>query len=184
MVKATRSSRQPFPLGKVYGLLEPGPVILLTTAANGQADVMTQSWHMMVEFEPPLVACIVSGRNHSFDLLRASGECGINIPTVELAERVVACGNTTGREIDKFAHFHLKTFAGGEIAVPLLADCYANLECRVVDETLVDRYNLFILEVVAAWRDEARADPRTLHHQGWGSFRVDGELLTLPSKMK
>ena len=42
------------PLSKVYQLLEPGPVVLLTTARRGHANLMTMSWHMMVEFEPPL----------------------------------------------------------------------------------------------------------------------------------
>ena len=51
---------KPLPLSKVYQLLEPGPVVLLTTAHKGRANVMTMSWHMMVEFEPPLVACVVS----------------------------------------------------------------------------------------------------------------------------
>ncbi len=44
------------PLGKVYQLLEPGPVVLLTTARRGKPNVMTMSWHMMVDFEPPLLA--------------------------------------------------------------------------------------------------------------------------------
>jgi len=52
-------------LSKVYQVLEPGPVVLLTTAHKGRANIMTLSWHMMVEFEPPLVACVVSNRNHS-----------------------------------------------------------------------------------------------------------------------
>jgi flavin reductase (DIM6/NTAB) family NADH-FMN oxidoreductase RutF len=60
------------PLAKVYQLLEPGPVVLLTTARNGRANVMTMSWHMMVEFEPPLVACVVSPRDFSYAALRAT----------------------------------------------------------------------------------------------------------------
>ena len=59
-------------LAKVYQLLEPGPVVLLTTALNGRANVMTMSWHMMVEFEPPLIACVVSSADHSFAALRAT----------------------------------------------------------------------------------------------------------------
>jgi len=47
------------PLPKVYQSIEPGPVSLLTTAAKGRFNVMTMSWHMMVDFIPPLVACIV-----------------------------------------------------------------------------------------------------------------------------
>ena len=60
------------PLSKVYQLLEPGPVVLLTTARQGRANVMTMSWHMMVEFEPPQVACVVSNANYSFAALRAT----------------------------------------------------------------------------------------------------------------
>ena len=77
------------PLSKVYRLLEPGPVVLLTTAHRGRANVMTMSWHMMVEFEPPLVACVVSDGAFSFTALRATKECVIAIPAVELAPTVV-----------------------------------------------------------------------------------------------
>ncbi len=80
-------AKRPFPLSKVYGLLEPGPVVLVTTASKGRANIMTQSWHTMLEFEPPLVACVISNRNYSFDALKTTKECVINIPTVELANR-------------------------------------------------------------------------------------------------
>ena len=66
---------KPLALSKVYQLLEPGPVVLLTTAHKGHANVMAMSWHMMVEFEPPLVACVVSDANYSFAALRATKEC-------------------------------------------------------------------------------------------------------------
>ena len=59
-------------------------------------------WHLMMEFEPPLVGCVLSARNYSFSLLMESRECVINIPTRALARRVVACGNCSGRR-DKFA---------------------------------------------------------------------------------
>ena len=60
------------PLGKVYQLIEPGPVVMLTTAQRGRADIMTMSWHMMVDFEPPLIACVVSEADYSFAALRAT----------------------------------------------------------------------------------------------------------------
>ncbi|WP_369525339.1 flavin reductase [Bradyrhizobium diazoefficiens] len=53
-------------LSKVYQLIEPGPVVLLTTASRGCPNIMTMSWHMMVEFEPPLIACVVSEANFCF----------------------------------------------------------------------------------------------------------------------
>lgn len=91
-----------FPLSSVYQLLEPGPVVLLTTARAGRANIMTMSWHMMVDFMPPLVACVVSEGDFSFAALRATGECAIAIPTVDLAPKVVEIGNCSGRDLNKF----------------------------------------------------------------------------------
>jgi len=102
------------PLSKVYQLLEPGPVILLTTARKGRANVMTMSWHMMVEFEPPLVACVVSNADYSFAALRATRECVLAIPPLELAPKVVEIGNCSGRDVDKFQKFgHARGRAAG-----------------------------------------------------------------------
>src|SRR5665648_704414 len=112
-----------FPLSKVYQLIEPGPVVLLTTAHKGRANIMTMSWHMMVDFEPPLIACIVSEGDYSFAALRATGECVIAIPAVELAPKVVKVGNTSGRDIDKFAAFGLTPVKAERVAAPLIAEC-------------------------------------------------------------
>jgi flavin reductase (DIM6/NTAB) family NADH-FMN oxidoreductase RutF len=120
-------------LSKVYQLLEPGPVILLTTACNGRANVMTMSWHMMVEFEPPLIACVVSSANHSFAALRATKEGVIAIPVLKLASKVVAIGNCSGRSVEKFERFGLTPVPASRVAPPLVAECFANLECKVVD---------------------------------------------------
>ncbi|MFG1347932.1 flavin reductase family protein [Xanthobacter autotrophicus DSM 431] len=174
---------QDLPLSEVYTLIEPGPVVLLTTAHNGHANVMTMSWHMMVEFTPPLIACIVSGADHSFAALRATKECVIAIPAVELAQKVVAVGNCSGRDVDKFATIGLTPQPAAMVGAPLVRECFANLECRVIDTRLVNRFNLFVLEVVKAWRDPAQKAPRTIHHKGYGSFAVDGEELRLPSRM-
>ncbi len=105
------------PLSKVHQLLEPGPVVLPTTAQNGQSNIVAMSWHMMMEFEPPLIA-----------------------------------------------------------------ECFANLECRVSDTRMVNAYNLFILEVVKAWVDPVQKKPKTQHHQGYGAFAVDGETIKVRSK--
>jgi flavin reductase (DIM6/NTAB) family NADH-FMN oxidoreductase RutF len=172
------------PLSKVYQLLEPGPVVLLTTARKGRANVMTMSWHMMVEFEPPLVACVVSGANHSFAALRAARECVIAIPARALASKVVAVGNASGRDLDKFAAFGLTPAPAQRVAPPLVAECFANLECRVADTRLVNRYNLFVLEVLAAWTDPKQRNPKTIHHHGYGRFVVDGATIKLKSRMR
>lgn len=170
------------PLAEVYRLLEPGPVVLLTTAWKGRSNVMAMSWHMMVEFTPPLVACVVSGANHSFEALRRAGQCVIAIPERELAAKVVKVGNHSGRDLDKFAACGLTPLPARRVQAPLVAECFANLECRVADSRLVGTYNMFILEVVQAWIDRRRQRPRTLHHQGYGRFAVDGEVIRLKSR--
>jgi len=177
-------TKKTFPLSHVYRLLEPGPVVLVTTSYKGKANVMTMSWHTMMEFEPPLVGCVISGRNYSFDALTATKECAINIPTANLAKQVVGIGNCSGNKVDKFRKFGLTLLPALQLAPPLIAECYANLECRVVDTRMVNKYNFFVLEVVKAWIDPSRKNPHTLHHQGKGVFMVAGRTIKLPSKMK
>lgn len=171
------------PLADVYRLLEPGPVVLLTTCHKGRANVMTMSWHMMVEFTPPLVACVVSSADYSFAALRAIRECVIAVPAAELALKVVKIGNCSGREVDKFETVGLTPLPSECIASPLIAECFANLECRVVETRLVNKYDLFALEVLKAWRDPLQRNPKTIHHRGNGIFVVDGETIRLKSRM-
>ena len=177
-------SKQAFPLGNVYSLLEPGPVVLLVTAGAKRPNVMPMSWLTMLEFEPPLVGIVVSQNNYSFGLLAEGKACSLNIPTAELAEQVVGCGNCSGREVDKFARFGLTTHPAQTMTPPLLEQCYASLECRLVDASMAEHYNLFVLEVVQAWVDPTVKAAQTLHHRGYGTFMLAGNEITLPSRMK
>jgi len=171
-------------LDKVYGLLEPGPVVLLTTAYKGQQNVMTMSWHTMLDFEPPLIGCVVSNRNHSFDMLKHSKQCAINIPSVEIADKVVACGNSSGRKINKFEVFDLTPEPASDVIAPLIAQCFANLECRVVDTGMVAKYCLFVLQVTRAWVDRLAKKPKTIHHLGFERFMIAGDTIKLRSRMR
>lgn len=177
-------ARKSLPLSKVYGLLEPGPVLLLTTAKGDRKNVMTMSWQTMLEFEPPTLACVISEQNHTFDILTDTLECVLNIPTVNLADQVVGCGNSSGRTTDKLKVFALTATPADRVRAPLIEECYANIECKVVDTGMVDVYNLFVLEGCKAWIDPAVSDPRTLHHRGKGAFMVAGETIKLPSRKK
>jgi flavin reductase (DIM6/NTAB) family NADH-FMN oxidoreductase RutF len=157
---------------------------MVTTVRKGRPNIMTLSWHTMIEFEPPLVGCVISNRNYTFGILKATKQCVINIPTVELAGKVVRCGNTSGAETDKFATFGLTPTVAGRVKAPLIDECYANLECKVVDTRMTAKYCLFILEVVKAWVDPSVKRPRTIHHLGSGAFMVAGRTIKLPSKMR
>lgn len=176
--------KKTFPLSKVYQLLEPGPVVMVSTLYKGQSDIMTMSWFTMVDFEPPLIACVMSDQNYSFNILKKTKECVINIPTVDLAAQVVGVGNTSGLKIDKFKKFNLTQEAASLVQVPMIGECYANLECKAIDTRMAKKYNIFILEVVKAWIAVSKKRMRTIHHCGNGVFVVDGKIIKLPSKKK
>jgi flavin reductase (DIM6/NTAB) family NADH-FMN oxidoreductase RutF len=129
-----------------------------------------------------LIACVVSNANYSFAALRTTKECVIAIPALKLAPTVVAIGNSSGRDVDKFKRFRLTPAPAKRVAPPLVAECFANLECKVVDTRLVNEFNLFILEVLKAWTDPAQKHPKTIHHHGYGRFAVDGEMIRLKSR--
>jgi flavin reductase (DIM6/NTAB) family NADH-FMN oxidoreductase RutF len=178
MVKKT------FPLSKAYQLLEPGPVVMVSTSYKGHPNIMTMSWLTMVDFVPPLLACVMSDQNYSFNNLKKTKECVINIPTVDLVQQVVGVGNTSGATVDKFKKFNLTQEAASLIKVPMIGECYANLECKVIDIRMAKQYNIFILEVVKAWIAVSKKRMRTIHHCGNGVFVVDGTIIKLPSKKK
>ncbi len=174
--------KKSLPLSKVYQLLEPGPVIMVTTAYKGKANIMTMTWQTMIDFVPPIVAIVMSDQNYSFDLLKGSKECVINVLGVELAKQAVGVGNCTGATVDKFKKFKLTPVAASQVKAPLIDECFANLECKVIDMKMAKKYNLFVLEVLKAWITTAKKRERTLHHCGKGVFVVDGKIIKLPSK--
>lgn len=170
------------PLAKAFQLIEPGPVVWLTTAMDGRPNVMTISWLMCMDFSPQ-IGCIVGSWDYSFTALRETRECVIAIPTVDLVRKVVDIGNCSGQDTDKFKTFKLTPQPAAEVQAPLIKECLANLECRVVDTSMVAKYSLFVLEGVKAWIDPKRKERRTLHANGNGTFVVDGRTLNLKKRM-
>lgn len=178
-------SKKSYPLRNVYQLLEPGPVLLVTTAHKRRINVMTLSWQTMIDFEPPRLALVVSDHNESFGLLRKSKQCVLNIPSAPLLKKVLRCGTTSLRDVpDKFVAFGLTPKPAKTVKAPLIEECYANLECKVVDSHLTDRYNMFILEVTKAWVDPSVKHPTILHHLGRGRFQIAGKTITTDAPVK
>jgi flavin reductase (DIM6/NTAB) family NADH-FMN oxidoreductase RutF len=144
---------------------------------------MTMGFHMMVQHDPPLIGCIIGPWDYSYGALRASGECVIAVPGADLARKVADIGNCSGEEINKFEKFGLTITAAKTVAAPLINECLANIECRVADTALVDKYSLFLLEAAAIWLNDERKERRTLHHNGDGTFTIDGRVLDLRERM-
>ena len=165
---------RPMKLSKAFTLLEPGPVVLVTTHDGRKSNIMTISWTMVVDFKP--VFAITTGEwNYSFAALRKTRECVVAIPPVDLLDKVVGIGTCSGADTDKFARFRLTAVPGKVVKAPLIKECLANIECRVVD--IVRKHNIVVLEGVAACADSARREKRTVHAVGDGTFIVDGRRM-------
>ena len=166
--------KKDFPVDKIRRFVEPGPIVLVSCAWKDGTNIMTMGWHMVMGFEPSLIGCYIWSDNHSFDMIRKSKACVINIPTDDLATKVVGIGNTSGRDIDKFTKFRLTAVPGTKVEAPLVEECYANFECKLVDSSLIKTYSLFVLEVVKAHVAASPKYPRTLHYRGDGVFMISG----------
>jgi flavin reductase (DIM6/NTAB) family NADH-FMN oxidoreductase RutF len=177
-------AKRSFPLDEIRRFVEPGPIVLVSSAWKRDTNIMTMGWHTMMSFSPALVGCYIWPENHSFEMIRKSRQCVINIPTVDLADEVVGVGNTSGRDVDKFAEFGLTAVRGTKVRAPLIAECYASLECRVADTRMVSKYSFFIFQVVKAHAPAAPKYPRTLHYRGGGIFMIAGKSVSFRKQFK
>lgn len=183
VTSALERALAPFPLESVPAsharrFLEPGPVVLLTTRHAGNENVMALGWHQVLEFSPSLVSCVVSRSSHSFEMLRASGECVLNVPGSDMLDAVVGVGNCSGEDVDKFARFGLERENALEVDAPALPQCHALIECRVSDDRAVERYNLFILEVRHIRARVTPRPPEYVHYVGDGEFMLSGKRVS------
>lgn len=172
---------QTLPLHKAFTLLEPGPVVLVTTHDGQRPNVMTISWTMVTDFTPRF-ALTTGAWNHSYAALTSTRECVIAIPTMDLLDQVVGIGTCSGADTDKFQAFGLTAVAAKQVRAPLIRECLAHIECRVVD--IVKPHDIVILEGVAASIDRHRTERRTLHAVGDGRFVVDGDTLERRAMMR
>jgi flavin reductase (DIM6/NTAB) family NADH-FMN oxidoreductase RutF len=172
------SRKTDFPVSNVRRYLEPGPIVLVSSAWRDKRNIMTMGWHTVMEFTPSLVGCVIAGGNYSFSLVRRSGECVINLPTAALTDSVVGIGNCSGASVDKFEKFGLTAEPARSVKAPLIRECHANFECRLRDDSLVDRYNFFIFEVVKAHVAPQPKYPQTLHYTGDGVFMVSSKIIS------
>jgi flavin reductase (DIM6/NTAB) family NADH-FMN oxidoreductase RutF len=178
MAMANFADKVPFPVGQVRHFLEPGPVVLVSSCAHGRSNIMTMGWHAILAFSPSLIGCVIASGNHSHQMIRDSGECVINLPTTALVDEVAKIGNVSGADIDKFAAFGLTKLPANKVQAPLIAECYANFECRLYDDAMVEKYDYFIFEVVDAQVATRPAHPETLHYTGDGVFMVSGKTIS------
>ncbi len=171
-------SKKDFPVSEIRWFLEPGPIVLVSSAWKGETNIMTMGWHMVMGEEPSLIGCYIWDANHSFEMIRKSKECVINVPTVDIVQTVIRIGNSHGSEINKFEVYGLTAVNGTKVDAPLIAECYANFECKLIDTSLVKRYSLFVFEMVKAHVASSAKYPTTVHYRGDGVFMVSGRNIS------
>jgi flavin reductase (DIM6/NTAB) family NADH-FMN oxidoreductase RutF len=167
-------------LNKAFTLIEPGPVVFVTTNDGKKNNIMTISWTMVMDFTPKF-AITTGPWNYSYAALRKSKECVISIPTVDLLDKIVGVGTCSGADTDKFEKYGLTPVKGEHVRSPLIKECLANIECKVID--IVRKQNIIVLEGVAAYIDNSRKEKRTVHAIGDGTFVVDGRTLNRKEMM-
>lgn len=167
-------------LEKAFTLLEPGPLVLVTTRDGGRDNIMTLSWTMVLDFSPRF-ALTTGAWNHSFKALSKTRQCVIAVPGADLLDKAVGIGTCSGADTDKFAEFRLTPLPGKMVEAPLIKECLANIECRVVE--IIKRHDIVVLEALAAWVNPARRERRSVHAVGDGRFIVDGRTLDRRKRM-
>ena len=171
---------QEFPLNRVFTLIEPGPVLLVATAEGRKKNIMTISWSMAMSFSPTF-GIVTGSWNHSFDTLMKTRQCVVAVPGVDLIGKVIGIGTCSGTVTDKFKKFSLTAKKAKEIKPPLIEECLYNMECVVAD--CVEDHGIIVLECRRAWENPDRAERRTFHAVGDGTFVADGEKYDFRKEM-
>lgn len=169
------------PISQAFTLIEPGPVVFVTTFDGLKNNIMTISWTIVMDFTPRF-AMTTGPWNYSYQAIENSKECVIAIATLDLIDQVVGAGTCSGADTNKFEILGLTPMKGKHVGAPLIKECLANIECRVVD--IVEKYSIVILEGVEAYFDSEREEQRTLHAVGNGTFIVDGYRLDRREMMR
>jgi flavin reductase (DIM6/NTAB) family NADH-FMN oxidoreductase RutF len=170
-------TKSDFPVDEIRWFLEPGPIVLVSSHYKGKNNIMTMGWHMVAETSPSLVCCYIWTENHSREMIRKSRDCVINIPTANMIDVVVGIGNTSGRDVDKFAKFGLHADPAENVSAPLVRECHASFECKLYDDSMVRKRSLFIFEVVKGHAKKRPKYPETIHYRGEGMFTLSGRTV-------
>ncbi|KAJ5182517.1 hypothetical protein N7492_000133 [Penicillium capsulatum] len=190
--KSTKHDPEPrdalhrYPTSHVYRLIEPGPVLLVTTGSLEKQthNVMTIGFHMMMQHDTPLIGITLGPWDASFHALRRQRECVLAVPSIEIAEKVVDIGNCSSSDsvTSKWERFGLEAVPAEKVQAPLVGGPHiiANIECVVEDTALVNKYSMWVLRAVRAWKGSAGT---MFHHRGQGVMVADGEVVDLKDRM-
>ncbi len=175
------------PVGKTYRLIYPSLVVLVSCVdpETGKPNVITIAWTAPLSINPPLVGILVAPKRYSHELIARTKEFAINIPTMEILDKAIKCGKVSGRMHDKFKELGLTPTPGKVISTPVIEECVAHIECKLVNQITTGDHTLFIGEAVAAYADEGAFDGEFIDIERVQQvYQVGGDVFTTLSKKR
>ncbi len=172
-----------------YRLLHPRNVVLVTCVDEvGKVNVITLAWSMPVSMDPPIVAISVAPKRYSHGLIERSKEFVVNVPTMDIVKEALYCGRVSGRRRDKFKDVGLTPSPAKRVKPPIINECIAHLECKVIQQIKVGDHTLFLGEVVAAYVNEKSfvnnkynlTITRFIYHVGEDEFVTNESRIVIP----
>ncbi|MCR3761635.1 flavin reductase family protein [Clostridium felsineum] len=140
-------------------MLNPTPVVLVTSKNTaGKLNIFTVGWVSTVCTKDPIIAMGIRPERLSYEYIKESSECVINLPTTSMVKIVDYCGVVSGKKENKIEHFNLPLSEGAAISTPSLENCPVALECKVKSITPLGTHDLFLLQVLNVKIDEALLD--------------------------
>jgi len=135
-----------------YRLLHPRHTVLVTCVdKTGKANIITLAWSMPTSINPPMVVISIAPKRLSHRMIKKTGEFVINIPTMKIVRQTLFCGRISGVKCDKFKEAPLTAAPAKKVRSPIIKECVAHLECKLVQTIPTGDHTLFVGEVVAAY---------------------------------
>jgi flavin reductase (DIM6/NTAB) family NADH-FMN oxidoreductase RutF len=176
-----------------YRLLHPRHTVLVTCVdKTGKANIITLAWSMPTSINPPMVVVSIAPERYSYRLIEEAGEFVVNVPTMKIVRKTLFCGRTSGVECDKFKETRLTATPAKKVQSPIIKECVAHLECKLVQTIPTGDHTLFVGRVVAAYVNRGIfyktfnvKKVKPVFHMGGDSFvTILPEVVTPPPPIK
>jgi len=175
-----------------YRLLHPRHTVLVTCVnKRGRANIITLAWSMPTSIKPPMVVISIAPRRLSHRMIEKTGEFVVNVPTMEIVKETLFCGRISGKECDKFKEAPLTPLPAKKVRPPIIKECIAHLECKLVEKVTTGDHTLFVGEVLASYVDKGaftktfnikRVKP--VYHMGGDDFATISPRVVSPPRPK
>jgi len=176
-----------------YRLLHPRHTVLVTCVDKaGRANIITLTWSMPASIDPPMVVLSIAPKRYSHRMIEETGEFVINVPTMEIVRQSLFCGRISGTKVDKFKEAPLTPAPAKRVKPPIIKECVAHLECRLVQRIPTGDHTLFVGEVLAAYVNDGVFTEtynvekvKPVFHMGGDSFvTISSRVVTPPRPQK